>query len=116
MRAFKGSTLWCWTRALNAGALNAGMSMFSTKGGLYERACKRFKISNGKRLFSWSFYDRQRTDVAAFFADIHREALRAAPGPSHQAIMRIDSMQKLLRHYTMNVDGLAAQVWPPARR
>jgi len=84
--------------------------MFSTKGGLYERACKRFKITDGKRLFSWSFYDKQRREVTAFFADIHKEALRAAPGPSHAAIKRLDDMGKLLRHYTMNVDGLAAQV------
>jgi hypothetical protein len=39
------------------------MSMFSTKGGLYERARKRFKISDGIKLFSYPFYKQRRVDV-----------------------------------------------------
>lgn len=43
----------------------AGMSMFSTKGGLYERARKKFKISDGIKLFSYPFYKQRRLDVQA---------------------------------------------------
>jgi hypothetical protein len=39
------------------------MSMFSTKGGLYERARKKFKITDGIKLFSYPFYKQRRVDV-----------------------------------------------------
>lgn len=41
----------------------AGMSMFSTKNGLYERARKKFKIQDGIKLFSYPFYKQRRSDV-----------------------------------------------------
>ena len=37
--------------------------MFSTKNGLYERAQKRFKIADGLKLFTYSFYKQRRADV-----------------------------------------------------
>ena len=89
---------------------SSGMSMFSTKNGLYQRACKRFGISDGKKLFTWRFYDRQRADVTAFFVDIHKEALKAKAGPGHQAVAQLEASSALLRHYTMNVDGVASHV------
>lgn len=39
------------------------MSTFSTKGGLYERAQKRFGVSDGKKLFTYSFFEKQRLDA-----------------------------------------------------
>ena len=39
------------------------MSTFSTKGGLYERAQKRFNVSNGKRLFTYSFYEKRKLEA-----------------------------------------------------
>lgn len=39
------------------------MSMFSTKNGLYERARKRFKIQDGMKLFTYSFYKQRKQDV-----------------------------------------------------
>ncbi len=39
------------------------MSTFSTKGGLYERAQKRFNVSNGKRLFTYSFYQKRKLEA-----------------------------------------------------
>lgn len=39
------------------------MSTFSTKGGLYERAQKRFNVTNGKRLFTYSFYEKQKLEA-----------------------------------------------------
>jgi hypothetical protein len=39
------------------------MSTFSTKGGLYERAQKKFGVQDGKRLFTYSFFERQRLEA-----------------------------------------------------
>ena len=39
------------------------MSTFSTKGGLYERAQKRFGVSNGKKLFTYSFYEKRKLEA-----------------------------------------------------
>lgn len=38
----------------------AGMSTFSTKGGLYERAQRRYGVTDGKKLFTYSFFEKQR--------------------------------------------------------
>ncbi len=95
----------------------SGMSTFSTPGGLYERAQKQFGLQDGKKLFCYSFFDRQRLDVQPFFADIYDEALSARAAPGHRAIAAIHRAGKLLRHYTLNIDGLAADVgmdtWHP---
>ncbi len=50
------------------------MSTFSTQGGLYERAQKKYKLNDGKMLFTYAFFDRQRPEAQAFFADIYRSA------------------------------------------
>ena len=39
------------------------MSTFSTKGGLYERAARRFGLADGMRLFSYAFFDKQRLEA-----------------------------------------------------
>jgi hypothetical protein len=41
----------------------AGMSMFSTRNGLYEKARKSFKISDGIKLFTYSYYKQHRVAV-----------------------------------------------------
>ena len=41
----------------------AGMSTFSTRGGLYERAQKRFAVQDGKKLFTYAFFEKQRLDA-----------------------------------------------------
>jgi len=55
--------------------------------------------------------------VQAFFAEIYQEAKRATPGEGHKALAAIEQSGKLQRHYTLNVDGLAAAVglstWHP---
>lgn len=43
--------------------MRPGMSMFSTRNGLYERARKKFKIQDGIKLFTYSFYKQRRSDV-----------------------------------------------------
>ena len=86
------------------------MSTFSTKGGLYERAQKKFKLSDGKALFTYGFFDRQRPEAQAFFADIYLEAVRARPARGHLALAGLQDAGRLLRHYTLNIDGLAEEV------
>eukprot|EP00891_Asterochloris_glomerata_P008300 jgi/Astpho2/8300/Aster-01378 len=86
------------------------MSTFSTKGGLYERAQKRFGVSDGKKLFTYSFFEKHKLEALAFFAEIYAEAKRARPGPGHRAMMDIAKVGKLLRQYSMNIDGLSEQV------
>lgn len=41
----------------------SGMSTFSTRGGLYEKAQKKFKLSDGKMLFTYTFFDRRRLEA-----------------------------------------------------
>jgi hypothetical protein len=38
----------------------AGMSMFTTRNGLYDRAKKQFKIQDGIKLFTYSFYKQRQ--------------------------------------------------------
>jgi hypothetical protein len=39
--------------------------MFSTSGGLYERARKKFKIQDGMKLFTYPFFTRNKPQVQA---------------------------------------------------
>eukprot|EP00882_Tetradesmus_deserticola_P012542 GHRQ01013295.1.p1 GENE.GHRQ01013295.1~~GHRQ01013295.1.p1 ORF type:complete len:274 (+),score=102.11 GHRQ01013295.1:252-1073(+) len=89
---------------------NSGMSMFSTKNGLYERARQRFKIQDGIKLFSYPFYKQRRMDVQQFFAQIYGEAKSSKASPGHVAIAQLHELGKLQRHYTLNIDGLAEVV------
>eukprot|EP00892_Ulva_mutabilis_P011553 jgi/Ulvmu1/8770/UM048_0025.1 len=86
---------------------SSGMSMFSTTHGLYAKAKKRFQLAKGKDLFTWSHFVKRRADFTSFFVDIHKEARKAKPGPAHKAVAELHDCGALLRHYTMNVDGLA---------
>lgn len=96
---------------------SSGMSTFSTKGGLYERAQRKFKLADGKTLFTYTFYDRHRLEAQAFFSDIYLEACKARPAPGHRALGSIMEAGRLQRHYTLNIDGLAEAVgmdtWHP---
>lgn len=84
--------------------------MFSTTHGLYAKAKKRFQLAKGKDLFTWSHFVKRRADFTSFFVDIHKEARKAKPGPAHRAVAELHERGALLRHYTMNVDGLATHV------
>ncbi|KAL4422791.1 hypothetical protein ABPG75_008988 [Micractinium tetrahymenae] len=89
---------------------SSGMSTFSTRGGLYERAQKKYKLADGKMLFTYAFFDRQRPEAQAFFADIYSEAVNAEPAAGHHALRQMYDAGRLHRHYTLNIDGLAEQV------
>lgn len=64
----------------------------------------------GKSLFTYAFFDRQRPEAQAFFADIYSEAVAAEPAVGHHALRQLHDAGRLLRHYTLNIDGLAEQV------
>jgi NAD-dependent SIR2 family protein deacetylase len=84
------------------------MSTFSTPGGLYERAARAAQLppGDGKKLFSWSFYERRRADALAFLADVAAEAAAAVPTPAHAALAALARTGALLRHFSLNIDGL----------
>jgi NAD-dependent SIR2 family protein deacetylase len=94
------------------------MSTFSTPGGLYERAARAYALADGKALFTHAFFARRRADALAFLADVHAEAAAARPAPAHAALADLAATGALRRHYTLNVDGLAAaaglSTWSPA--
>lgn len=95
-------------RLLSVGRLlGAGMSTFSTKGGLYEKAQKRFRVSDGKSLFTYAFYAKNPRQALSFLADVHAEAVGARASPGHYALALLSSLGCLQRHYTLNIDGLS---------
>lgn len=62
--------------------------MFSTKNGLYERARKKFKITDGIKLFTYSFYKQRRQDVQVRhrgqYASVSRQMYHQGPdGHNH---------------------------------
>lgn len=93
------------------------MSTFSQKGGLYDRAKSQLGISDGMRLFQWDFYQKRRREADSFFAELYLESTQAKPTPTHKGLALLVSQGRILRHYTLNVDGLASQVgidvWHP---
>jgi len=98
----------------------SGMSTFVTPGGLYDRARKRFKLSDGKKLFHYHFFQKMRLDCMAFLAEIYHEALHAQPSKGHKALAGLWGLGRLQRHYTLNIDGLCESVgmdtWQPMPR
>ena len=100
---------------------SAGMSTFSTPGGLYERAARaaRLPAGDGKKLFSWSFYEKRRGEALAFLAGVAEEAAAAAPTAAHAALGELARAGALARHFTLNIDGLARSAgfgtWHPER-
>lgn len=70
----------------------------------------RHPLLAGKSLFTYAFFDRQRPQAQAFFADIYSEAVAAEPAAGHHALRQLHDAGRLLRHYTLNIDGLAEQV------
>ncbi|KAG1656466.1 hypothetical protein FOA52_005897, partial [Chlamydomonas sp. UWO 241] len=71
------------------------MSMFSTRNGLYERARKKFNITDGIKLFTYSFYKQRREDVQAFFAEIYSEAQNSRAAQGHYALAQIHKMDRM---------------------
>ena len=75
--------------------LAAGMSTFSTKGGLYERAQKRFGVSDGKKLFTYSFFEKHKLEALV-------RSLKAVG----VCQVTLSAVQGLLRHCTICIKGV----------
>ena len=78
-------------------------------GGLYERARKRFKLKEGMELFHWKFYAERPYDALQFLGEMCEQAKRCVPTRTHVALKALEDSGKMVRHYTMNIDGLHAK-------
>ncbi|GFH11773.1 deacetylase sirtuin-type domain-containing protein, partial [Haematococcus lacustris] len=96
---------------------NSGMSTFTSRNGLYDRAREQFNVQDGMKLFTYSFFKQHRAKVQAFFAQIYSEAQSSQAAPGHHALARMLEMGRLQRQYTLNIDGLSEVVglstWHP---
>ena len=87
----------------------AGLSTFSKSKGLYEQAAQRFGLKEGQELFRYPFLEGRPNDCFDFFVQLYREAQKAKPTKTHQALAQLLEGGQLVRHYTMNIDGLATR-------
>jgi hypothetical protein len=55
------------------------MSTFSTKGGLYERAQQRYGVADGKKLFTYTFFEKQRLPALVRRLNTARALIASAP-------------------------------------
>lgn len=88
----------------------AGVATFSDEGGIYEQARREHGLSSGQRLFTESFFRRNRASAQAFFARLYRQAATAQVPKGTEAIGRLSMRKALVRHFTMNVDGLHRRI------
>jgi len=97
----------------------SGLSTFTSRGGLYERATKKFKVSDGMKLFCNKFYVREPVACLSFLSEIFLEACDAKPTKSHSALAQLEEQGRMVRHYTLNIDGLhrytTASLWTGQR-
>ena len=83
----------------------AGLSTY-VNGGVYERARKKYKLRSGIELFNYGFYASRPRDCQAFLARLAEAVADAEPTRTHAALAALENSGALLRHVTMNVDGL----------
>ena len=88
----------------------AGLSTYvGGKDGLYEKARKRYKLEKGIDLFGWRFYSERPRDAQKFLAELAVAVQKAQPTPTHRALVSLERSGVLMRHITLNIDGLHAQ-------
>ena len=88
----------------------AGLSTYvGGKDGLYEKARKRYKLEKGIDLFGWRFYSERPRDAQKFLAELAVAVQKAQPTPTHRALVDLERSGVLMRHITLNIDGLHAQ-------
>eukprot|EP01134_Creolimax_fragrantissima_P000048 CFRG0048T1 len=86
---------------------SAGLATFSAGGGYYEQAKTKYVVKDGKELFHYRFYVNHPAQCQAFVGDIAAAARNAKPTLAHHALVCMHKDRNaLLRHYTMNIDGL----------
>ncbi|KAJ8906076.1 hypothetical protein NDN08_002575 [Rhodosorus marinus] len=98
-------------------SVSSGVSVFSSKGGLYDRARRKFKVKDGMTLFSDRFYRKRTKEAIQFFAELGLEVRSASPTSTHFSLVDLEA--SILRHVTLNVDGLlpraGASIWDPVK-
>lgn len=90
-------------------SVSAGLSTFSSKQGLYAKAAKKFKLREGQELFRHRFLKSRPKECFRFFMDLYKECRNARPTLTHEALLKLEQRGNLVRHYTMNVDGLSSR-------
>mgnify|MGYP000179510832 CR=1 FL=1 len=53
-------------------SVGAGLSTFSTEGGLYDKAKRKYGLSNGSELFHYRFYKKMPRQAQAFLAQVSK--------------------------------------------
>lgn len=90
---------------------DAGLASFTSTDGIYEKARRDLGVRCGKDVFSYRTYAKSvdsRRAANRFFASLHAQmtSRKVAPGAGHIGIARLDAAGGLLRHYTLNIDGV----------
>jgi NAD-dependent SIR2 family protein deacetylase len=89
---------------------SSGLPTFSSgTHGLYRRAQDHFGLRRGSSLFTGQFLLHRRTDALDFFAELASECSAAPTPPAYTSIASIQhsSSPLLVRHLTLNIDGLS---------
>lgn len=109
-------------------SVTAGIPTFT--GTWYKQAAQQFQLApphGGMHVFSYRFLQERPDDYWQFFsrtlyprmATITTGRRRRRPTPSHDALRVMEQSGQLIRHYTLNVDGLAAKsgmsIWKPEK-
>lgn len=90
----------------------AGLPTF--QGHLYQQAARKFRLSDGARVFHYRFLQQRPAEYWQFFAQtlypsMTKRTMTAATTASHKALCTMEQTGQLIRQYTLNVDGLAAK-------
>lgn len=86
---------------------SAGLSTFTDT--LYQKTARKFgwKKSDGQKAFSFRFMQTSETESFQLFAELYDKSRKATPTLSHEIINELADAGILIRHYTLNIDGLA---------
>lgn len=86
------------------------MQDFRSKGGLYDLVKEKYPdaVVKGAELFDGNFYrdPKTRPIFHSFIGHLKELMQECLPTPTHNFIKDLDSVGKLLRLYTQNIDGL----------
>ncbi|XP_060572281.1 NAD-dependent protein deacetylase sirtuin-2-like [Ruditapes philippinarum] len=84
---------------------SAGIPDFrSPNTGCYEQLKKEYNIENPQKLFEYSYFKGNPEPYYKYRKDIWKGTYK--PTPCHYFIRMLENKNKLLRHFTQNIDGL----------
>lgn len=94
-------------------SVSAGLSTFT--GDLYVKVARKFKLKKGggnddggSKVFCYKFLESHPNECFEFFKSLHKKACKALPTNTHYALCAMAEKGQLVRHYTLNFDGLAS--------